>query len=174
VEWKGQHILLQAIASLLPRYPQLQILIIGGPGAGGTAYADELRRLAGTLGIEASVRFLGHRDDVPRLLPAMDVLVHASTSPEPFGRVVIEAMAAGVAVVGTAAGAIPEIVRDEVEGLLVPPGDAPAMASALAIALDHPELRASWVEAARETVAERFNLAQYVRGVEKVYEGILS
>jgi glycosyltransferase involved in cell wall biosynthesis len=103
----------------------------------------------------------------------MDVLVHASTAPEPFGRVIIEGMAAGTPVVGTNAGAVPEIIEDKVTGLLVPPGDAGAMAEAIAWVLEHPQEAQAMRLAARRAVELRFTTERYVQGVERVYEEIL-
>jgi glycosyltransferase involved in cell wall biosynthesis len=174
VEWKGQHIFLQALGRLAPRYPRLRGLVVGAPESHSEAYAQELRDLTERLGLTERVIFTGFRQDVPRLLSGMDVMVHASTAPEPFGRVLIEAMAAGTTVVGTRAGAVPEIIEDQVTGLLVTPGDADAMAEAIAYALDHPQERDRWQRAARQAVSERFDVRRYVEGVERVYEALLN
>ncbi|MFH1085058.1 MAG: glycosyltransferase, partial [Chloroflexota bacterium] len=117
VAWKGQEVFLRAVAQVAPHYPRLCALLVGAPEtgepeAGGDAYAQHLRALAAELGLAERVVFTGFRSDVARLLSGMDVMVHASTAPEPFGRVLIEAMAAGAAVIGTRAGAVPEIVID--------------------------------------------------------------
>jgi mannosyltransferase len=94
-------------------------------------------------------------------------------APEPFGRVLIEAMAAGATVIGARDGAVPEIVQDGVTGMLVPPGDVDALASAMDYALRHSTQRATWQNAARQRVAARFGADDYVRGVEQVYEELL-
>ena len=173
VAWKGQDVFLRALARLKERYPALRGLVVGEPGANGARYAQELRELARRLGLEDRVLFTGFRRDIPRLLGAMDVLVHASTAPEPFGRVIIEGMAAGTPVVGTNAGAVPEIIEDKVTGLLVPPGDAGAMAEAIAWVLEHPQEAQAMRLAARRAVELRFTTERYVQGVERVYEEIL-
>ena len=98
------------------------------------------------------VRFVGRTDDVPGTLRALDVLVNVSAA-EPFGLSVLEAQATGVAVVGTAAGGIPDFVADDDNGLLVPPGDAAALAAALARLVTDPSLRARL--AARGRVSAR-------------------
>ncbi|MBN1400907.1 MAG: glycosyltransferase family 4 protein [Anaerolineae bacterium] len=174
VEWKGQHIFLQALGQLAPRYPRLRGLVVGAPESHSGAYAQELRDLADRPGLRDRVIFTGFRQDVPRLLSGMDVMVHASTAPEPFGRVLIEAMAAGTTVIGTRAGAVPEIIEDRVTGLLVAPGDVDAMAEAIAYALDHPDERGRWQRAARQVVGDQFDVRRYVRGVEQVYEALLN
>ena len=171
--WKGQHILLHALAMLQRDHPRLRGLIVGSPERHEHAYEDELRALARGLGLEDRVVFTGFRRDVPALIQAMDLLVHASVSPEPFGRVIIEGMAAGTPVIGTQAGAVSEIIEDGVSGLLVAPDDPDSMARGIAYVCEHPQQMESWRLRAREIVERRFDAAQYVRGVERVYEAIL-
>ena len=174
VAWKGQEVLLRALAELAPQFPRLRGLIVGAPERGGEGYVEQLQRLAASLGLEDRVVFTGFRRDVPRLLSALDILAHTSTAPEPFGRVLIEGMAAGVAVIGAAAGAVPEIITDGVNGRTVPPNDPRALAEALADALTHPAERERWRRAARDAVAQRFTTEVYVQGVQRVYEEILT
>jgi len=173
VAWKGQEVFLRALALLAPQRPHLRGVIVGAPEGNTQDYARHLHELAAELGIAERLVWTGYREDVPRLLRALDVLVHASTAPEPFGRVLIEAMAAGVAVIGTRAGAVPEIIADGVNGLTVPPSDAGAMADAILRVLDHPDEAAAWRRAARTTVEQRFTLDAYVRSVKRVYEELL-
>ena len=174
VAWKGQRVFLQALARLAPSYPHLRGLIVGAAEANSQGYAQELASLVQTSALEKVVTFTGFCQDVSRLLTGMDIMVHASTAPEPFGRVIIEGMAAGVPVIGTNAGAVPEIIQDGINGLLVAPDDIDAMAEGIAYALDHPEERDAWRREARYTVEQKFTAARYVRGVEQVYEEILT
>lgn len=125
--WKGQEVALRALAEL----PEGGCLIVGGALFGEDAYARRLHRLAAELGVAERVRFLGHRDDVPALMRSVDAVVHPSTEPEPFGRTLVEAMLARRPVIAAASGAAPEILDDGQAGLLVPPGDAAALAAAL-------------------------------------------
>ncbi|HEV7993873.1 MAG TPA: glycosyltransferase family 4 protein [Gemmatimonadaceae bacterium] len=126
--WKGQTVLLDAIA----RMPNAHALIVGGALFSGEApYEAELRARAELPSFAGRVHMLGARDDVPRLLAACDVVVHASVLAEPFGRVLVEAMLAGRPVVATRAGGVPEVVTDGETGILVPPGDARALTEAL-------------------------------------------
>jgi len=126
------------------------------------------------LGLAGTVRFLGFRDDVADVLAAMDLLAHTSVEPEPFGRVLIEAMASGVPVVGAHAGAVPEIIQDGITGRLVPPGDPDALAVALIEALRSPKMRQRWRAAAQRDVHERFGVRAHVASVMAVYERVLS
>lgn len=127
--WKGQHVAIEALASL----PAATLVIAGDALFGEQDYAADLRAQAERLGVADRVRFLGHRADVPLLMQAVDVMVHPSVAPEPFGRTLVEAMAARVPVIATDAGAAPDILDHGACGTLVPPGDA----GALAAALDH-------------------------------------
>ncbi|MFE1602321.1 glycosyltransferase [Methylobacterium sp. ID0610] len=126
--WKGQHVLLRALA----RLPGVHGVVAGSALFGEDAYAAELEGLAATLGLAGRLTFLGQRSDVPRLMQAMDVVVHPSIHPEPFGRTLVEAMLAGVPVVATDAGAAAEILDGGRAGTLVPPDDPAALAAALA------------------------------------------
>jgi glycosyltransferase involved in cell wall biosynthesis len=125
--WKGQHVALQA----LPALPGAHLLVVGAPLFGEEAYEGRLRRLAGELGVTERVSFLGSRSDVPVLMGLVDVVLHTSTEPEPFGRVLVEGMLAGKPVVATRAGGAAEIVEDGVTGRLVTPGDSGALADAI-------------------------------------------
>jgi glycosyltransferase involved in cell wall biosynthesis len=127
-DWKGQLVFVEAIA----RVPGVIGVIVGGPLFGEEAFAARLRDRIAELGIGARVRMLGFRRDIPALMKAMDVIVHASTTPEPFGRVVVEAMLAGRPVVASRAGGVMEILRDGETGFLVAPGDAQELAARLA------------------------------------------
>ncbi len=173
VSWKGQHVFLRALADLAPRYPRLRGLVVGAPEANSQGYADELYSQTRELGLEGVVSFTGFRQDIPRLLKSADILVHASIQPEPFGRVLIEGMAAGIAVIGTASGAVPEIIEDGVTGLLIRPDDPASMAQAIASIIDHPARAAAIRAAGRRAVEERFSIRQYVHAVETVYEKVL-
>jgi glycosyltransferase involved in cell wall biosynthesis len=128
VPWKGQDVLLQAFARIAA--PEARLLVAGADLFGEhPAYAQRLAALA-----DPRVRLLGPRADVPDLLGAADLLVLPSLG-EPFGRVVLEAMAAALPVLATDAGGPRDIVVPGHTGWLVPPGDVPALAEALAAAL---------------------------------------
>jgi len=118
------------------------------------------------------VRFVGHREDALHLYALVDVLVHASTTGEPFGRVVIEGMAAARPVVATRAGAIPEIVREGETGILVPPGDSKAMADAILLLLRDRELARRMGERGREHVASHFQARQTTEQVTALYDSL--
>lgn len=160
---KGHAVLFEALARLA-RDGAAPLCLAAGTGPEG----DALDELATRLGLAGRVRWLGRVADVRPVLGAADVVVAPSLA-EGLGVAVIEAMAAGVAVVASAVGGIPELVRDGVEGLLVPPGDPAALAAALGRVLRDAHLRRQLGEAGRQR-ADAFSTRAMARGTEAVYE----
>lgn len=169
--WKGQHIFLRAFASVF-RDQEAHARVIGSAMFGDDNYAVELPRLAERLGIDSQVDFRGFREDVWHELRELDVLVHASVVPEPFGQVVLEGMGVGLPVVATAAGGPAELIRHSIDGLLVPPGDIAALAKALRRLRDDPELGERLGAAALERSRE-FTPQHAAEGVLDVYRQVL-
>jgi glycosyltransferase involved in cell wall biosynthesis len=172
--WKGQHIFLEAASIVRRQFPHVRFQIIGAPLFDETDYEDELRQLAALHKLDDVVEFTGHRDDVPSLIAQMDLLVHASTTGEPFGQVIIEGMAAGKPVVATNGGGVPEIVIHGVTGLLVPMGDAAAMAQAIIRFLGNPAFRASAGRLGRQRVHDYFTIDRTADKVQSVYDGLFA
>jgi glycosyltransferase involved in cell wall biosynthesis len=135
-------------------------------------YAFDLKKLADEL-VGSRFLFAGWREDVPRMMPALDVFVSASDG-EPFGRVVVEAMAAGVPVIATDSGGKREIVDDGVTGVLVPQGDVAALAEAMATLMRDPERRARLGAAARERARSEFSVDRVAREVMAVWDEALA
>lgn len=129
-EWKGQDVFIRAMAEAFPD-DDARGVVVGAPLFGEDDYARSLRSLCAELRLEHMIDFRGFREEVDPELASLDVLVHASVLPEPFGQVVLEGMAAGLPVVATAAGGPTEIIEDGVTGILYPPGDVRALAAAL-------------------------------------------
>ncbi|MFL5285864.1 MAG: glycosyltransferase family 4 protein [Rhodopila sp.] len=148
--WKGQAVLLDAIARL---NRQDVVAVLVGSHQGRHHYARELEQQAQRLGIADRLRLVGHCDDMPAALCLADVVAHASTQPEAFGRVVIEAQAMGRPVVASDLGGPVETVRHGETGWRVTPGDPAALAAAIAVALDlDPAARQALGERARASV----------------------
>jgi glycosyltransferase involved in cell wall biosynthesis len=156
--WKGQHLFLHAARLVLDEVPAAWFVVVGGANMGWEHgdYPGELRRLARSLGLADRVVFTGHSDRADEWTAALDVAVNAS-SPEPFGLVVIEAMALGGTVVALASGGPREIITDSVDGLLVPSPTPDAFAEAIVRALMDDELRRQIGRAAQETVRRRYS-----------------
>jgi glycosyltransferase involved in cell wall biosynthesis len=172
VDLKGLDSFLAAAARLALRYPSARFLIAGEPAHDDSGYGVSLARLAARLGIGDRVIFAGLRADVPALLAASTVAVMPSLN-EALSNVLLESMAAGVPTVATRVGGTPEAVVDGVTGLLVPPGDAPALAAAVGRVLESPTLAHRLGRAAREVVEQRFTLRRMVDDTERLYTSLL-
>lgn len=162
--WKGQHVALDAIA----RVPNVHLVLVGEALFGETGYAQSLRAQAKILGITERVHFAGFQHDVASWMKAMDVIVHASTQPEPFGLVIIEAMAAGKAVIASNGGAVPEILRDRENGMIVEPDDAPKLAEAIATLQREPALAARLAAQGHADAGQHFSIERYLRQMTRV------
>jgi glycosyltransferase involved in cell wall biosynthesis len=166
---KGQETFVAAAGLLRDRLPDARFMIIGAPFAGNETHQLELERQARELGLGHRVVFTGELADVRAAYAALDVVVLPSGQPEPFGGVVIEAMAMGRPVVGTAIGGTPEQIDDGVTGRLVPPGDPAAMAAALDELLEDEPRRAAMGRRARTRFEERFEFEPFYRRMLGVY-----
>jgi len=175
--WKGQDDFLRAAALVAPKRPDARFLVVGdcvsspAERRSDEAYRDRLHALAAELGLSDKVRFTGFREDVPAVMNALDLFVLPSHE-EPFGIVLLEAMAAGRPIVATAAGGVTEIVADAREALLVPPRDPEAMAAAILRLLSDGSLAASLGRAARERVAAEFPLWRPAARMRQLYEDL--
>ncbi|MBI4514425.1 MAG: glycosyltransferase [Deltaproteobacteria bacterium] len=171
-EWKGQAVVVEAMALVHRRVPQARCLIVGGAHRAGAAYELELRRRVREAGLENVVHFTGFRADIADVINALDVVVHASVRPEPFGRVILEGMLLRKPVVAAAAGGVPELIADGDTGFLVPPGDAAALAERLITLLGDPELRQRIGSRAQAWARERFSLAHHVASMTGIYHEV--
>ena len=154
--WKGQREFLQAAALLAGIHPEARFAIVGGAILGWEGdYPQQLTALATSLGLDGRVIFTGHTDAVPGWMAASDVVVNAS-SLEPFGMVVIEAMATACAVVAVARGGPRDIIEPDRSGVLCPDNSPAALAHAIGPLIEDPARRARLGRAARERVRERF------------------
>jgi glycosyltransferase involved in cell wall biosynthesis len=145
-------------------------LLAGDAAPGAGDLARRLERLAGGLGVAERVRWLGFRPDVDDVWAAADVAVVPSTRPEPLGLVAMEAAAAGLPVVASAHGGVAELVRDGQTGLLVPPGDAGALATAVRLLADDADLSARMGEAGRQRVQEQFGKERMLAELQDLYD----
>jgi glycosyltransferase involved in cell wall biosynthesis len=169
-EWKGQQVVVDALG-LLAEQPDLHCVIAGGVHRAGEGYAAELRQRIAALGLAERVHLVGFRADIPDVMNAWDVVVHASVRREPFGRVILEGMLLGKPVVATAAGGVPELIDDGRTGFLVPPGDAAALAQCLRRILAAPGDARAVGARAREWARQQFSLARQVAEMSDIYEG---
>jgi glycosyltransferase involved in cell wall biosynthesis len=157
--WKGIHVLIEAMPSVVGQHPSAHCFVVGGPHALEPDYRNELIRLIEALGLQDHILLAGHQRDVDVWMQAADVIVHASDN-EPFGMVIIEAMAIGKPVIATASAGPKEIITDGVDGLLFPIADPNSLTTALMRCLADKELRERIAQKARAT-SERFSVGAY-------------
>ena len=169
--WKGQHLFIEAFAQAFPD-PGPTATIIGGPLFGEDEYEDQLRQLIENLGLKGRVVLTGHVHDVAEMLRTCDIAVNASISPEPFGLVVVEAMAAGLAVIAANAGGPAEVITHDRDGLLFVPGSSAALATALRRLGADPALRHRLGDAARTRAAE-FSPDKIAKQTLDLYRAVL-
>jgi L-malate glycosyltransferase len=160
---KNHEILFEAAAGLFRIHPELRLRIVGDG-----VRRRELEQLAAALGLGSRIEFLGHREDVPALLADADVFVLPSRS-EAFPNGAIEAMAAGLPVIACAVGGLLDLIQNDSTGILVPSGDAGALASALRSLVEHPVRAEALGAAARRVVHERYSFDRMVASFEDLY-----
>ena len=160
---KGHDVLLKAAARLVRRVPDVRFRIVGD----GPRRLD-LERQAAALRISSQVEFLGHRNDIPDLLSHSEIFVLPSLM-EASPNALIEAMAAGVPIVATRVGGIPESIEHERSGILVPPGDDRALAAGIARLMRRPQIASRLADAARQSAASRFSFDRMVSEFQQLY-----
>lgn len=173
VPWKGQDLFLRAMRHVADVMPDALGLVVGAPEPYSLDFAPALHVLADALQLGDAVRFSGPVADPAVALAAADVLAHTSVSPEPFGLVMLEAMAVGRPVVTPAAGGGLEIVVHGETGLHYAPGDETALAQALLTLLADPMRATQMAAAGRERVAARFTLEQFAKEMGQFYRDLL-
>ncbi len=171
--WKGQRVFIEAAKEIHSRFPGVRFEIVGGALFGEEDYEREISDMVAG---EASeyIRFLGYLPNPAEVMRRFDVLVHASIIGEPFGQVVIEAMACGIPVIATNGGGIPEIITDGENGLLAEMGNSRDLANCIDKLIADPDLRSGLAKSGRECVLEKFTVCQVARKVEMFYDHLLS
>jgi glycosyltransferase involved in cell wall biosynthesis len=167
---KGYTDFIRAIPIVHKTMPNARFIGVGGmPHA---SYKATIAQLVKDLDLGESLIMTGFREDVSQIVTALDVAVLASNY-EPFGRALVEAMAAGKPVIGTRVGGIPEIIEDGVTGFLVPPGSPEELARAIIRILQDPDLAQRMGAVGRERAETRFSPERYVTQVQQVYEELI-
>jgi glycosyltransferase involved in cell wall biosynthesis len=169
--WKGHALFLEMLKPIVSTH-NVRGYIVGGPlyETDGSQYSiEELRAVAARLGIGASIGFTGFVQDSSAALRALDIVVHASTSPEPFGLSIAEAMATARPVVVSNAGGVVELVTPERDALTYPPGDRDALSRQVQRLVINPSLRRKLGVAARQTAAEQFNPVRFAEQMLSLY-----
>jgi glycosyltransferase involved in cell wall biosynthesis len=171
--WKGQEVVIRAAGRLVKRYPDLACLIVGATAPVDAPYEERLRTLVRDEGLGANVIFCGYQKFPADFVNVMDVVIHASVEPEPFGMVVLEAMGMRKPLVGSRAGGVPEMVVEGVTGYTFPPGDDEALATRLDELLSDPARARAMGEAGHARVVADFSVEKYADEVEAFYHEML-
>lgn len=166
--WKGQHVLVEALPAIFRANPEATAWFVGGPAVNKPDYLPGLQARCAALGIADRVTFTGARNDIPEILRRAMLLVLPSVDPEPFGRTLVEGMAAGCPPIATAAGGPLEIVEDGVNGVLVPPGNVGALAESITSLMADPARARAMGKAGRTRVVTRFSLERMVEQMSLV------
>lgn len=173
-EWKGQDIVIRAMELLRKRHPELVCLIVGTTAESDLYFKTRLESLVLELGLESNVIFTGFQKNVADFINVMDVVVHASVRPEPFGRILIEAMALGKPVIGSRAGAVPEILDEPNCGVTFTPGDFTELAQAVSSLLGEPKRMRALGWNGYKRVRSEFDIRQNIENTEELYSNLLS
>jgi glycosyltransferase involved in cell wall biosynthesis len=165
---KGHNVLLNALKIVSQRIPRAKLLIAGdGP------LRVQLKESAYKLGIGDKVIFAGQRKDVAKLLQVADVFILPSVQREGLGVALIEAMAEGLPVIGSRLGGIPEVIEDNVNGFLVPPGDSNELARRMMTLLEDQSMRDKMGKMGRKIYEKRFMAAKMIHNVESLYDELM-
>jgi glycosyltransferase involved in cell wall biosynthesis len=173
IAWKGIVEFVHAAALVIQSTANTKAFIVGDCSDGDSGYFKVVNELIAEYGLEEKIILTGYRTDVPALMQLMDVIVHASISPEPFGMVLIEAMAMKKPVVATRMGGPLDIMLDERTGFLVSPGNTKEMADAIERLLADKELASDMGRNGKKRVIDMFTKERYARQVEDVYVRLL-
>ncbi len=171
---KGQDLLIEAAPIVKRRAGNVKFAIVGDVQPGMEGLRDRLGAHARELGVADDIIWAGHRADIPQVMAALDLLVIPSTSPEPLGRSMLEAMACGTPVVAAAHGGPLEVIRDGENGLLFPPNDPAALAVAIIQMAQEPEWRDRISRAARDEIVRNYDADRYTERIIELYQEILT
>jgi glycosyltransferase involved in cell wall biosynthesis len=170
--WKGQHIVLEA-AKKFKDDARVKFWLAGDALFGEEEYKKQLVQTIEHNGL-SNVSLLGHVEDIQGLMSKADLLIHTSVTPEPFGQVIVEGMAAGLPVIASNEGGPVEIVIPGETGLLIQPGDPAILAESITWMLEHPEERSKMADNGMKRVKEHFVIENTVKDIVNYYKGLLA
>jgi glycosyltransferase involved in cell wall biosynthesis len=174
IPWKGQRLFLDAVRQLIPQMPDTVFAIVGGTPNECQAYEQELREATEQSDLRGHVVFTGHVKEMTSLYNGLDVVLSASTSPEPLGTMIIEAMTMARPLIAPNHGGAVEMVADGETGLLFEANNATSLAEKILAFYQHPDLRSRLGQAARVHALRTFAVEEHVRNVTAVYEQVLA
>jgi len=174
IPWKGQHVFARAMITAMRANKLLRAVIVGDESDGHRSYFDGIKRSIREAGVESAFVLVGYRPDVEEYYAAMDIVVHASVTPEPFGMVVPEAMAARRPIIAADAGGPREVIEHGTDGLLFPPGNVEALTREILTLAADATLRARMGAAGAAKAAARFGIASTADRVAAVYAAVMN
>lgn len=172
-EWKGQETVVRAMIDVARRFPKVVCFIVGNTTIADQEYLAKLKQIAADAGIERNLRFTGYQQNVPSFMNMMEVVIHASIAPEPFGMVVLEGMAQRKPVIGSRAGGPVEMIIEGETGFTFPPGDSRTLAARIGDLLEDPARARRMGEAGYERLLREFTIAKYMENIHGTYEAVL-
>lgn len=175
--WKGQDYFIEAIAKVVKLYPNIKALLVGAPDYNtpwNRLYYQKLQQMVKDLELFDNVFFTGYRSDISKIMADSDVIVHSSSQPEPFGRVIVEAMLTKRPVIATAAGGVLDIIEDQVTGILVPPKNVEAMTEMILRLIYNHEEAEIMAKKAFTSAKERFSVEKNIISITQVYRQLLT
>jgi len=171
--WKGQETVVRAMIHVASARPDAVCFIVGAATPQDAAYMERLKGIIDEAGISANVRFTGYQTNPASFVNAMNIVLHASVEPEPFGMVVLEAMAQRKPVIGSRAGGVVEMVVEGETGYTVPPGDDRLLAERIIELLGDPARATRMGDAGHKRLLEKFTLQQYMDAIHAIYRTTL-
>lgn len=175
--WKGQITVIKAVNIVKKTFPNLKCLLIGDVSMvseNDRNYFESVKREVQANYLEDNVIFTGYRTDVADIVNSLDLLIHSSIRPEPFGRVIIEGMSLRRPIIATNMGGPMEIIQNGISGLLIPPADPYELANAIEYLIKNPEERKKFGENAFQRVLKIFSFEEYGISLKKIYHEVLS
>lgn len=173
-EWKGQETVVHALITVAKSYPDVVCFFVGASTPEDKPYVDRLNKLIEEAGIRANVRFTGYQKDPASFVNIMRLVIHASVQPEPFGMVVLEAMAQHKPVIGSRAGGVIEMVVEGKTGYMFPPGESATLSTRIIEMLANPEQATQMGKEGYKRLNNSFTLQRYMNEIQTAYKAILS
>jgi glycosyltransferase involved in cell wall biosynthesis len=172
-EWKGQEVAVRAMQIIVNKFPDTVCLFIGDTAIEDHHYKDRLESIIQELGLESNIIFTGYIKNIANYLNILEVVLHTSIEPEPFGRVLIEAMSLSKPLVAANGGAVPEIIENEKSGLIFPPGDYEELAESVIKLLEKKEYAKKLGDEGYKRVLDNFNITVNIDKTQSLYDKIL-
>lgn len=172
--WKGQETVVRAVAALRDRFPAIKCLLVGDASEDNCKFIAMLKDIIRENNISENVIFTGYQKNVADYVNIMQIVIHASIDPEPFGRVLIEAMAMKKPLIGSDAGAVPEIIQDNITGKLFAPGNPSELAECITYLLENEKVANDFGNRGYERLMSHFHIRNNIEKTQHLYNSLLS